>query len=146
MITLRAVTDADAVALYRWRNDDEARKYSGSSGRIPWQEHITWFGNRLLAGAWLIATSVPEATAVGTVRWDRHLDDRTWISVLVAPEHRGRGVGAAIVLVATGRRAGPVYARIHEGNAPSLRIFARAGYVRLPEEDDGVWQTWWRMV
>jgi len=74
--------------------------------------------------------------AVGTVRADRREDG--WIlSWTVAPEHRGRGHGKAMVALASDLTPGPLLAEIKTGNGASVAIAEAAGF-SLVREADGV--------
>src|ERR1700722_2452284 len=77
--------------------------------------------------------------AVGTL----DLLDRVWrMSWTVAPEHRGRGVGAAIVQLAVTRMTGErVFAEIKAANLASRRIAEKSGF-RLRGDRDGMLVYW----
>src|ERR1700735_3019917 len=79
--------------------------------------------------------------AVGTLRLD--LLDGAWqMSWTVAPEHRGRGVGAAIVQLAVTRMTGErVFAEIKAANLASRRIAEKSGF-RLRGKRDGMLVYW----
>lgn len=62
--------------------------------------------------------------------------------LIVAPAHRGRGVGRRLVgeLTAQARRRQPaVFMRVHPDNAPALRCYAAAGYRPVPAEQAAEW-------
>jgi GNAT superfamily N-acetyltransferase len=82
---------------------------------------------------WVAATSHAD---VGLVRGGRDHDapTRAWLlSMWVAPEARGRGVGDALVrsVVGWARDAGFVELRLEVGdlNAPAIQLYARHGFV-----------------
>jgi RimJ/RimL family protein N-acetyltransferase len=77
-------------------------------------------------------------TPVGQVRLDRHADGRVEVGIAVAPEARGRGIGATLLALALdeARRdaaLGPkaFIARIRPDNAASIALFAGAGFRRI---------------
>lgn len=53
---------------------------------------------------------------------------RWWITVLVHPEYRGQGIGAAIFRMLACAAPGDVYAEIRRDNAASIKAAQRAGY------------------
>ena len=103
--------------------------------------------------------------SIGAARIDDDpIDHRAWISINLDPRERGKGYGTELIRLATDRYQGeqsaplrravvypgvqiraedgpiaapPVYARIHKLNAPSIRAFEKAGYVK--DAEDGVW-------
>lgn len=139
----RSATAADARLLFEWRNDPETRARSRSSDVVPWESHVAWLSRaiddpdrRLLV---VLSGDIPVATA----RWDR-LSGTDWeVSLTVAPEHRGRGLAAAVLATAESALAvdAPVrhLAAVHSGNEPSLKLFRRAGYLpHRPADADGL--------
>lgn len=108
---------------------------SHSSAPIPYAQHQAWFeaalsnSNRRLVMA---DTSVP----VGVVRFDRD-GNHAVVSINIAPEMRGRGLGAKMLLSTDSFvddwGVTELIAEIKPSNLASLKIFERAGY-RLPND------------
>ena len=74
-----------------------------------------------------------EGSPAGQVRVSREGADAAELHVTVAPDARGRGVGAAMITEAAGRvLAEPsvdrLVAHVKDDNEPSRRAFARAGF------------------
>ncbi|RMH20876.1 MAG: N-acetyltransferase [Acidobacteria bacterium] len=77
--------------------------------------------------------------AIGRLYVDRREEEIRLIDVALLPEHRGRGIGGALMrrLLAEARGAGKKV-RIHvEHNNPAQRLYRRLGFRRI--EDQGVY-------
>jgi GNAT superfamily N-acetyltransferase len=77
-----------------------------------------------------------DAAARGLVILGRGLARRLELAVEVAPEHRGRGLGRALVAGALAAAAPeePVFAQVAPANAASLRALLGAGFAPLGAE------------
>lgn len=139
-MTLRPATADDARLLHEWANDPETRAQSFTTDPIPWDGHVAWFG-RVLADPdrclWLLENY---GQSVGSIRFDAE-NGRALVSVQIAPQARGQGLGKRIVgeasalyRSATGR---VLDAEIKPGNAASIRAFEAAGYQRQADREDG---------
>jgi RimJ/RimL family protein N-acetyltransferase len=138
---LRDAVLSDADDLFRWRNDRETRVWSRDTADVCWDEHVTWLKSTLRNPNRQLLIAEDERGAVGTIRLD--LLDGVWqMSWTVAPEHRGKGVGAAIVQLAVTRITGErVFAKIKAANLASRRIAEKSGF-RLCGERDGMLVYW----
>jgi RimJ/RimL family protein N-acetyltransferase len=131
-VRLRRATFLDANALYRWANDPVTRASSFQSGHIDWEHHVAWLRDRLHEPTTTLLIGVSSQGAVGQVRFESH-NDVDEISISVAPEQRGLGVGRLILLAALRwqarvrpRRA--VRARVKAENLASQRMFDVTGF------------------
>ena len=108
---LRHVDDSDVYRIFRWRNDAESRRFSGSDKATKWQAHCAWFASTLPNPFWFIGLAdvgdretangiaVGQAAAlvpVGVARFDRTVDGHA-ISVTVDPLLHGRGFGSGLI-------------------------------------------------
>jgi pseudaminic acid synthase len=150
-LTFRRFADgeSDAALLHRWRNDPGSQEMSLDRRAIPWPEHLAWT-RRLLADAERLQLFAVEAgTAVGAIRFDRVGYDAT-VSLVVAPEARGRGLAFEIIDGGTrvARQAWSdlraLRATIRSLNFRSRSAFGRAGFV--PDQLDGPTESWWRVL
>ncbi len=139
-IELRAATFDDATTLLDWANDPTSRWASSDRPVIAPGEHEIWLTRRLSdPDRYRIWIGQCDGQAVGVVRVERAEDGDAEVSITVAPERRGRGVGT--VLLARGAEATIVAfggvrlrARIRADNPASLALFTGAGFRRTAED------------
>jgi RimJ/RimL family protein N-acetyltransferase len=110
---------SDAETLFRWRNDELTRSMFKNSNAVTWPNHLAWLTARLEKPGLFIAEI--DGVPVGTFRVDA--DE---ISYTIAPEHRGKGYGLAMLTKAH-EMFGPLRAEIFPRNVPSIKIAERAG-------------------
>lgn len=139
-VRIRPAAMEDARRVMEWANDPVTRSVSFHQGQITWEEHRAWFASRLDDSSCRLMIGEDAAgTAIGMLRFDVEHEDAT-ISINIAPEHRRRGLGTALILVAcrelldTGG-ARRIRALIKPGNSESLRAFRRAGFESAPGVD-----------
>jgi UDP-2,4-diacetamido-2,4,6-trideoxy-beta-L-altropyranose hydrolase len=134
VLTLREAEPGDSRLLFEWVNDPVVRARSFTQATIPWEDHERWFARKLAdARCLLLIAEDAQGQPVGQVRFDLGDDSSAIISVAMAPEHRGRGYGAAAIASACRAldvRHGPmtVFAYIRRDNLASQRAFSRAGF------------------
>jgi UDP-2,4-diacetamido-2,4,6-trideoxy-beta-L-altropyranose hydrolase len=139
-VRLRQATPDDARLLFDWANDPVTRANSFSTEPIPWPDHTRWLERRLADDACALYV-VEDATGrpVGQVRLD-DAGDETVVSVALAADARGRGLGTAAISAAARsaqRNGAPrrVRALIKPENTTSLRAFETAGFKRAGGDD-----------
>ena len=134
-MTLRPATLDDSARLLAWRNDPETRRNSLSPWAVSAMEHEVWLACQLRdpTTCRLYIAEVADAP-VGTARIDLWPDE-VWceISITVAPERRGQGLGGQIMIALREELARlglkQVIAKVRGYNVPSLRMFLSAGFV-----------------
>lgn len=116
---LRPVTIEDCETLRAWRNDPDTRVNSNRTHAFSAEEYRHEIAGKLASGAVLLiaALDVP----MGFVRIDKGT-----VSFMVAPEHRRKGVGRALVKAVMDRA--PLTAFVKLDNEPSKRIFTALGW------------------
>ncbi|MBM4319139.1 MAG: GNAT family N-acetyltransferase [Deltaproteobacteria bacterium] len=151
-LRLRPATEADRELIFAWANDPVTRAVSFCCDPIPYATHCSWYADALrrsdrrLLVAELVEGEAGAGGAAGArpaavVRFDLEpagcpepdSSPAAEISINIAPELRGRGLGAAILRQATcwaGEVLGAmvVVARIRPGNQASVDAFSLAGY------------------
>lgn len=132
IITLRNAVADDAQLLFEWRNDVATRQSSLTEAPIKWREHEDWFKKALSNSNRSIRIGQYDRTDIGMVRLDISADyTHCEISIMMAPEARGRGLAAALLSLAMHESPYPTRhftATIKPSNAASKRIFERNGF------------------
>ena len=134
-VVLRPATPGDADILLEWANDP----VTGSAGFHPRQitgdEHRAWLAARLASPVTRLFIGLADDAPVGQVRLERQEDGLVEISISVAPDARGRGLGGELLSlgIAAGRVApafeGAGYvAYVRPANAASVALFRAAGF------------------
>ena len=139
-VRLRRATRRDAYCLWHWANDPSTRAASFHSDRISWEDHVEWLQARLGDPATALLVGITSQGAVGQVRFDKR-DGVDEISIGVAPEQRGLGIGRLLLRAALRWHARvqprrPVRARVKSENAASRRMFAGAGFRIVADASD----------
>lgn len=140
-VSLRRANLDDARFVWEVNNDPTVRAQSVSTLPIPWEAHEAWFARKVAEPETFFYIASCQGAAAGVVRFDLRDNDAT-ISIAVSPTFRGKGLGSYIIACATDElaRARPgvrAIAWVRPENTPSLRAFARAGYVRTGSREDG---------
>jgi ribosomal-protein-alanine N-acetyltransferase len=110
---------ADVVGGWSGADDVEAYLFSASEGGTP--------------------------IAYGELWLDDEEGEVELARLLVAPEHRGQGLGRVLVreLVAHARRTHPelpdVILRVRPENAQAIRAYVAAGFVDVPADEQATW-------
>ncbi len=133
VIDLRMATQADAEAMWRWRNHPDTRRYSGSGDEIPLERHLAWLDATLSRSDRLLLIGSDRRGDVGVLRFDIEGDTAT-ISVYLAPERHGEGLGRWLIAAGSAYLGAHhpavtrIVADVRADNASSRRAFAAAGY------------------
>lgn len=130
-VSVRPAEIDDGEFVWACRNDPEARAVSRSVEAIPLTDHLAWFARRLQRPETRFLIVEADGERAGYVRLERG-DTETEISVALAPEARGKGVGSAAIRAAAQVEAtesgATIAAYVKNDNAASLSAFHRAGF------------------
>ncbi len=134
-LELRPARLDDAPFLFELRNDEEVRRQSRRRDPVRADEHTAWLASRLEAGERCrLYVACVDGEPIGQARLDLDETGAAEISVALAAAARGRGLGAALISLASERGSRELGVRrvaavVREGNDASYRAFLRAGYV-----------------
>lgn len=144
-VTLSIAESHDSDSLLAWRNDPAAIAASLDSSPVSQGDHDRWFA-RVIADPLrtiYIARDSSSGERVGMCRFDCVADQSSAvISINVAPDWRGRGVGGLVLSAALSRfhedhrKARTIVAHVRRDNAASTRLFLAAGFVIDSTVDD----------
>jgi len=113
------------MLLLHWQRDPETRKHARSPIVPSEAEHLAWFTQKLRDPDCLFFLAESDGECVGMLRLDRC--SREWeVSIIVAPEFRGRGVGKAMLNAL--EPPGPLVADVLPGNVASHQLFRSCGW------------------
>jgi UDP-2,4-diacetamido-2,4,6-trideoxy-beta-L-altropyranose hydrolase len=132
-VALRRAHEGDCRLIWEWTNDPGTRAVSFSSDPIPWDSHREWYASKQRDEHcfFYIATNANHLP-LAQVRFD--VDDReAVVSLNVAPEARGQGLGPALIVAGADRifsdsEAQLLHAYIKPENFPSVQAFRKAGF------------------
>ena len=131
-VWLREATLEDSERVWRWRNDAETRRGSFDERDIPFDEHREWFEATIQRRDRRMYVVLAGGAEAGVVRLDFE-GSRAIVSINIAPEWRGKGIGKA-ALGALAERAfaglglGQLVARVKADNLGSRKAFEDAGF------------------
>jgi RimJ/RimL family protein N-acetyltransferase len=143
MLSLRRARPDDEARVLRWRNEESAREASFRVVPISPDEHHAWFTRKLGDEDCVLLIVEEDGRPVGQVRLDRLDHDLAEISIGLAPEARGRGLGREALrrsVLEASRLLGVsgVRARVKPENAASLAAFTAAGFRVTAESENAV--------
>jgi RimJ/RimL family protein N-acetyltransferase len=142
VVSLRPADLSDEARLLEWRNEPATRAASLMPGEISAADHHAWLVRRLADDGSALFIVLDDLEPVGQVRLDRRGDGLAEVSIGLAPEARGRGVGREALrlaaLEAPRVEATTLSALVKADNEASLRSFAAAGYREFGRRDDVV--------
>lgn len=130
-VSLRRADATDCERVYEYNFAADVRAVSGTHDRVSLENHTLWYRARIADPAspiWIIERG---GRACGTVRIDALPGSNPKISIALAANARGRGVGRRAIELACLRWCGAVIAEIHESNAASRACFMACGFSKI---------------
>ena len=137
---LRPATADDWEMLLDWRNDPVTRESSIDTGVVSEDGHRAWLAASIASDDRHLFVVEVDGEPVGTTRLDRRTGG--WeISITVAPDQRGKGLGGVMLDVTTewfDENIGDdvILSTIKPSNPASLALFAKKGYEVVREDAD----------
>lgn len=128
-MTLRAAEPKDEGFVWQVNNEPSTRRVSVDPRPIELSGHSTWFSASLANTQRSLLIAENAGDRVGVVRLDHNAETAcTELSLALLPAARGKGLGARLIELATGRARGRVLCHIRPDNAASLRAFEKVGF------------------
>lgn len=134
--------------LLKWRNDPDTRENSANQGEIEPNAHAKWLETVLTSNRNLLLIAEIDGKPIGAFRIDKltmyeeqvDVPDCRLISYVVAPSHRRKGYGTAIVREATISYGGDIalIAKIRSANTASRKILEANDFVVMGDIDEGI--------
>jgi len=140
-VALREAHWGDREAIWAWNNAPEVRALSRDPRPISALDHARWFAARLTAGlpTWIIEA---DGEPVGVVRIERLAPSLGKISIALAAEVRGQGIGRRAIAAACATWSARVLAEILPTNTASRAAFEASGFQLRDQRDDLVTYLW----
>ncbi len=141
MTSLRPATGDDCARVWAWNFAPDVRAMSTSGRGVDLGEHARWYAERLARDGspmWIVEDA---GMPVGVVRIDRldlERDSIGHISIALARDARGRGIGRLAIAAACAHWDGPVVAQIRHDNLPSRACFEACGFAATDHLGDYV--------
>lgn len=138
-IKFREANKEDSLDLFNWRNDETTRKMSRNSNPVFWEGHKAWYEKTLQDKKKKILIIEDTDKKIGMVRFDfQEQPNSAEININLNPEFRGQGYGQLVLnqackYASENLKLKRIYAEIKTINAPSIKIFERAGFRYLPK-------------
>ena len=139
-LKIRKASHADAKLIYAWRSDDVAVKNSFSAEPFTYQSHEKWYRTQLDSSKshmfiGLISNTEKE---FGVVRFNISEEHVCKVSINIAPEWRGQGLGSELLCACIERYSewdGLIFtAEIKRENIASQKCFERCGFTLYRDE------------
>ena len=135
-IVLRKAELNDSKQIFCWRNDPLTRKNSLDNNIVSLSVHNTWFNRVVNSPEHLILIGSINDHKIGMIRYDKLSENVHEISINLAPDSRGHGLGVILLKEALFWVKGTIIAMIKKNNIPSIISFQMAGYTLFKEEND----------
>lgn len=129
LVGMRPAHAGDKDAMFEWQTHPGTRRFARNPGPPGRDEHEEWFDAKRNDPDCDLLVILHEGREAGVFRLDRLESGAKEVSIVVAPEFRGRGIGAAALSFAGGFWPyEELHAEILAGNEISRRLFLSAGY------------------
>ena len=128
----RPIQKEDCLKIFEIANDDEVRKYSFNSDKIPLENHKLWFNNILDDDSVMFYVLEYENDLIGQLRLDF---DEKYPVISISLNKKYRGLGLSKILLAKGLELidGKVVAYIKKDNLRSISFFKSMGFKKEGE-------------
>lgn len=126
--SIRLATIDDMKKVFELSNDDVVRANSINKEKIKWEDHVSWFENRIKKTdePFYIVES-EKNDFIAQVRFDKK--EEITISISIAEAFRGKGLASKIINECV-KKAGcdEVVAYVYDTNVASIKTFTKAGF------------------
>lgn len=137
-------SEDQASLAMAWRNDAVTRSMAYRQHEMAWDEFWSEYCESYLGAEVPTAFAVLDGRRIGLIRFRRFRDTRASagncqdISIILAPEERGKGLAATVLAAAVQYARGfgidTLIAEVRRENLASAKAFRRAGFSLLGED------------
>ncbi len=120
----------DAALLLTWRNDPTTRSMSLAVEEIDWETHIDWLDGKINSDKSKIYIAHHNHAPIGNIRCEQR-EGHSELSWIIAPEHRGSGLGKRMLREFVEQYENRYTAIIRTENVASQKICAFAHFSEI---------------
>lgn len=141
-LLVRRAKASDCLIYWYWANDPDVRENAFNQQAISWEDHCTWFENRLNNPESILFLIECEFGPIGQVRFD-YIDLNYMISYSIGKTFRGFGLGKSLLGKAINtlnhEYTNTLIGDVKETNSASIKIFEQLGFSEItPPPQKGV--------
>ena len=136
-LSVRLVENEDCELLWEWANDAAVRSSAFSSERIPWDDHVAWFREKLNDRNCRILVALDAAgVPAGQIRFDKSEGNAADVDITVDARFRGLGYASRLIELGVNRifadwDVKELNALVKPANVASGKAFERAGFIAV---------------
>ena len=128
---IRQATMADCALYWHWANDPVVRQQAFSQEQIQWEDHVSWFEEKVHDEKTMLVLVVSQLGPVGQVRFE-HFQQQAKISYSIGRAMRGFGLAKhlmkqAIAFFQSHHSLG-LYAEVKPTNLKSAKVFEELNF------------------
>jgi len=139
-VRVRPAGQQDVRIVWEWANDPGTREHSFDPRPITWDAHHTWWDRQAADPLTTMWIGEVDDERFGFVRFEGDMIVG-FISVNVAPDHRSKGLGSALIAGACDADGRNTTALVLPANERSIHAFERASFRREPVDPIPVFGT-----
>jgi len=132
-LSIRKARKDDCKNIWLWWNDPVTRAMMKKNGQVPWEDHCVWFDKILVDDSRVLLVGEVDGEAVGVVRFLQEADGVYEVSINLAPEARGKGIGSKLLGLGLkhlkqAKSVQLAFAMLKKSNIASKRTFEKNGF------------------
>lgn len=136
---LQRATVHDSNLVYQWQCHPNTRKYALNPDPPSWEEHDKWMKDKIrfrYQDYIYLIEDISTKEKVGVVRLDRQCANEYLISIFIAPDYYGKGIGlSAVKLLDMLHPHITIRATVLEENKASQQLFQKAKYHKISADE-----------
>jgi len=136
-IQSRKASQDDVKVYFDWANEKAVRNFSINKAEIAFEDHSSWFKNKLLSEDTVMYIFEESNNAIGQVRFDKK-GKNIYIAYSIDKKYRGRGYGKIILKLALEKilheniikNSSCIIGEVHLKNEASTKVFTDLNFTQ----------------
>lgn len=142
--TLRKATEKDVNTTFEWANNPEIRRYAVNKEAIPYENHCSWFVNKIKSDACCYLIAEINQQPIGSIRFDINEEQTAVISYLIDPKFQGKGLGRFLLfegvkILLKEKAIAKISGMVFKDNIASMKAFTHLGYSKIDKGESFVY-------